>query len=200
MAAERRSRRSTIEDEPAEGEYFQEMDYPTRDSPDIQVVSAATVAFGNDTATVTVTQSTPFPGGSIQWGTATGVYTSGLQQHKKTVLTTSLNATNQQVLSYTLQFKLTGMQQAAAQAYFGQIRYDDGTLSSEFTWTQPGLNASANDQVFFYDKVLTDFAAIMNWAEKASQAGWMLPDQWTNFRNLVINTAWYNYVKWNDGR
>ena len=196
MAAERRARRST--DEPAED--FQEMDYPTVDSPEVLAVATPTVAFGGDTATITVSQATPFPGGWVQWGTATGVYTSGLQQHRKVKVTYSINATNQLVPTYTLQFFITGLQQNAAQAYFAQVVYDDRTSSSEITWTQPGLNANANDQVFFYDRVIVDFAAIMNWAEKASQAGWMLPGQWVNFRNLVINTVWYNYVKWNDGR
>ena len=164
--------------------------------PEQLAAPTVTVTPGYDTATIIATSPTSFPGGWIQYGTATGVYTSGLINHQKTIRVVAVDGT----VSYVLTFKLTGLQQNAAQAYFAQIVFNDRTTSSEVTWTQPGLNSSPNDQVFFYDRVLTDFSAIMNWSNKASSAGWMLPDQWVNYKNLVVNTAWYNYVKWFDGR
>jgi hypothetical protein len=182
----------------------EEMENPVL-PPDFEPFAVPTpvVSIGSaDVATITVTSATPFTaaGAWIQWGTATGVYTSGLQYFTKFKIVTTYNATNQPVVSYVFTFKIPNLQLNAGQAYFAQVVLQDRTTSSEVTWTQPGQNTSPNDQVFFYDKVATDFAAIMQWATKASSAGWMLPDQWSNFKNLVVNTAWYNYVKWNDGR
>ena len=88
----------------------------------------------------------------------------------------------------------------AAQAYFAKIFFTDGTATSELTWTQPALNASPSDQVFFYDRVLSSLGTIIDISTRAADQGWLSNDDYVALQNRITTTAWLNTVKWNDGR
>ena len=164
------------------------------DAPESQaIVQAFAVKTGVNIATITGTASTPIKG-TVYWGTATGVYTN--TQYAESVAEYQPDNT----LQYRLTFILTNVQLQAAQAYFAKIYFTDGTATSELTWTQPALNASGSDQVFFFDRVLSSFATTIDIATRAADQGWLSNDDYVAFQNRIAATAWLNTVKWNDGR
>lgn len=160
----------------------------------LSIVTPFSAKVGYDITTITGVLDTPH-WGRIQWGTATTVYTSGLLFPTFTVPEFDSGG----VLRYRMSFVLRGLQQAANQTYFAQVVFDDTSVSAEVTWTQPGVNANANDEVYFFDRTDSVFAAVSELATKASRQGWLDADEWREFRNLVIQTT-INRVKWVDGR
>jgi len=157
------------------------------------IVQAFTVKVGVDTSTVTGTTSVKV-NGTIYWGTATGVYTNYMYREA----TYEWQPDN--TLQYRLTYLLPNLQLQAAQAYFAKIFFTDGTATSELTWTQPALNASPSDQVFFYDRVLSSLGTIIDISTRAADQGWLSNDDYVALQNRITTTAWLNTVKWNDGR
>jgi len=173
---------------------------PIPDEPEVQeitelasVVQAFVAKAGVDIATITGTTSIK-TNGTVYWGTATGVYTNTQYQESKPEYQPD------NTLQWRLTFTLPGLQLQAAQAYFAKVFFVDGTSTSELTWTQPALNASGSDQVFFYDKVVSSFATVVDVAIRGADQGWLSADEYTAFQNRIAATAWLNTVKWNDGR
>jgi len=159
--------------------------------------AAPSVAVGVNIATITVNNgATPLPGGTIRWGTATGVYTSGPALYTDCKRIVAQDGT----VSYQLVFVITGIQLNAAQTYFAQVSYVGGNTSSEATWSQPGLNASASDQVNIHNRVKLELAHISDICVRGARFGWLSADDYNGLRRSISLVQNYNRIKWNDGR
>ncbi len=157
---------------------------------------APSVAVGYNIATITVNSPTPLPAGYIVYGTATGVYTSAPIQYQPCKRVVAADGT----VSYQLVFVITGIQVAAAQTYFAEVVYNGGNVSSEATWSQPGLNANTADLVHIQNKAQKQLARIADIAQKGSRQGWLSNSDWVGLNRAKLAVQEYNKIKWNDGR
>src|SRR5215472_16969746 len=130
-----------------------------------QAALTALNAVGNsDWALITQTTATPRRG-YLQYGTATGVYTVNI---KPDILGTAEKQSDG-TIQYRMTWNLPGFQLAAAQSYFAIVTYTDqaGGATTEITWSQPGLNASASDTVIFDNRNFPRLAQIAELAGRA---------------------------------
>lgn len=163
----------------------------------LAVSAGTTVKVGYTIATITNISTTKQHIGYIAWGTATGVYTNYQKKQFAQALIDPSNGSTYYQLVYTL----TGVQvQGAATTYFANIFYEDGTNAGEVTWSQPSVNPSGTDGVTLANRNLPRMAALAFLASKAASQGWLLPGEWTNFKNGVLSLQTYNKIKWSDGR
>jgi hypothetical protein len=169
----------------------------TIDELAIVAAGASAAAAGVNIATITAQPADGLPhNGYVMWGTATGVYT-GMTPPVFTKPTFDPATTN----TYNVAtWEIDNLQNATDTNYFAKVFWDNGTQSTEVPFTIKGLNASPSDTVYFEPRNLTRLARISGIATKASAQGWLNPQEYQQFKLLVLSTSWFNHIGWFDGR
>jgi|SRR5215471_9100094 len=147
-----------------------------------------------DAVTIVVSTGATQSKSKLKYGTATGVYTYQSPDWQLGQLYPNFGA------GYWYVYYLTGLRQANNTTYFGDFIFIDGTVGTEFSWTQPGLGASGSDLVNINNIAKLELARISDICVRGARFGWLSADDYTGLRRAIARVQNYNKIKWNDGR